>query len=389
MAETLHVLYNSLVDIRKYLIKIGPSRRKGSLVAKKLTDADDLVRDFNIFLQNYSERKSNFTENEHNLIEKLTSNFYKLYEEILNLCSEESASKMTSKFDLKIALQLLPVPADDETSIKQLIDGIEYYKSELDEASQKQLMNFILKSRLTQAAKLKLSSKYDSINELIKDLKLHLLPKKSAIAIQRKLHSTKQNNMSIDEFGKEITEMFVDLTIAQSDGNDEHFKVLKPLNEKQAIKCFSDGLRNRRLSTIISARNYSYLKDAVQAAIDEDINSSSTTTDILTMNYRGRTLHRRPGRGRSSFSGNAQTPQQRAGTIPTQQYRGGHSKGPQVRWRAPRSSYRIRGKFYYNRPSYQTNAHTVHTLSDSIVESAVTQQEMTQDTQNPSTFFRD
>lgn len=70
MAETLHVLYNSLVDIRKYLIKIGPSRRKGSLVAKKLTDADDLVRDFNIFLQNYSERKSNFTENEHNLIEK-------------------------------------------------------------------------------------------------------------------------------------------------------------------------------------------------------------------------------------------------------------------------------------------------------------------------------
>lgn len=112
------------------------------------------------------------------MIEKLTSDFHKLYEEILNLCTEESSLKMTSKFDLKIALQLLPVSNDDETSIKQLIDGVEFYKAELDEPSQKQLMNFILKSRLSQSAKLKLTSKYDSIEELIKDLKLHLLPKK-------------------------------------------------------------------------------------------------------------------------------------------------------------------------------------------------------------------
>lgn len=127
--------------------------------------------------------------------------------------------------------------------------------------------------------------------------------------------------MSIDEFAKEITEMFVELTIAQSDGNDELFKVLKPLNVKQAIKCFSDGLRNRRLSTIISARNYNYLKYAVQAAIDEDVNSPSTSTDILTMNYRGRAFRRRPGWGRPSFAGKYQTHQQRAGSTPTQQYR--------------------------------------------------------------------
>nr|XP_049695846.1 uncharacterized protein LOC126054357 isoform X1 [Helicoverpa armigera] len=389
MAETLHELYKNLVDIRKYLIKIGASRRKGSIVIKKLKDADDIVRDFNIFLQDYSESKSNVEESECILIEKLTTNFHKLYEEILDLCTEESSSKMSAKFDLKIALQLLPVSTDDEASIKQLIDGIEYYQSELDEPSKKQLMNFTLKSRLSQAAKLKLSSKYDSIEELIKDLKLHLLPKKSATAIQRRMQNTKQNNLSIDEFAKEITEMFVELTIAQSDGNDEHFKVLKPLNEKQAIKCFSDGLRNRRLSTIISARNYNYLKDAVQAAIDEDVQSPSTSTDVFTMNYRSRAFRRRPGRGRSAFSGKFQPPQQRTETTPTQRYRGHPFRGSQTRWRATRSNYRGRGKFSYNRPSYQANARTVHTLSNSIVESAEGQQESSRDTQNQNNFFRD
>ncbi|KAF9797300.1 hypothetical protein SFRURICE_006282 [Spodoptera frugiperda] len=47
------------------------------------------------------------------------------------------------------------------------------------------------------------------------------------------------------------------------------------VNEKQAIKQFSDGLRNRRIRRIISARNYSSLKDAIQAAQDEETSSSA------------------------------------------------------------------------------------------------------------------
>uniref|UniRef100_A0A2A4JME0 Uncharacterized protein n=1 Tax=Heliothis virescens TaxID=7102 RepID=A0A2A4JME0_HELVI len=37
-----------------------------------------------------------------------------------------------AKFDLKVAINLLPVSSDDEDSIKKLIDGIDYYSSELD-----------------------------------------------------------------------------------------------------------------------------------------------------------------------------------------------------------------------------------------------------------------
>ncbi|KAF9795600.1 hypothetical protein SFRURICE_004972 [Spodoptera frugiperda] len=42
-----------------------------------------------------------------------------------------------AKFDLKVAINLLPVSSDDEDSIKRLIDGIDYYSSELDDESQR------------------------------------------------------------------------------------------------------------------------------------------------------------------------------------------------------------------------------------------------------------
>ncbi|KAF9809386.1 hypothetical protein SFRURICE_003483, partial [Spodoptera frugiperda] len=103
------------------------------------------------------------------------------------------------------------------------------------------------------------------------------------------------------DYGKEITEMFVELTIAQSSGNSDCYNILKPLNEKYAIKKFADGLRNRRLSTVITSRNYSSLKDAIQAAMEEDIGSASTSAgEILEVKIKSLCLllgqYKDPGR---------------------------------------------------------------------------------------------
>ncbi|KAF9788853.1 hypothetical protein SFRURICE_018429 [Spodoptera frugiperda] len=145
-------------------------------------------------------------------------------------------------------------------------------------------MNFVLKSRLSQGAKLKIKCSYSTVTDLINDMRKELLPQKSAPAIQDKLQKCRQNNLNIQDYGKEITEMFVELTIAQSSGNSDCYNILKPLNEKYAIKKFADGLRNRRLSTVITSRNYSSLKDAIQAAMEEDIGSASTSAgEILVI----------------------------------------------------------------------------------------------------------
>lgn len=392
MAQELNELYNKLTEIRKYLIKIGPERRKGNIVVVKLGEADKVVKDYNVFLNYFTNQKS-LSKSECVIIQKLGIRFDNLYEQILDLCSQAECSttvKMsaTTKFDLKVALSLLPVCSDNEASIKQLIDGVEYYKSELDEESQEKLLNFVLKSRLSQAAKLKLSSSYDNIDNFIADLKTQLLPKKSASAIQRKLQNFRQNNLSIDDFGKQVTEMFVDLTISQSDGNDESFKILKPLNEKQAIKCFADGLRNRRLGTIVAARNFHSLKDAVQTAIDEDVMSApSTSNDIFNINHRGRYSYFRSknqsfagrGRGRASY----QVPASNQYQQQTQRWRGPQLSGR----RGTRAFHGNRGKSYFN--TFRNQRPHIHTLTNSEGISPPQESMSEQTQQNENEFFRD
>ncbi|CAK1585977.1 unnamed protein product [Parnassius mnemosyne] len=146
-------------------------------------------------------------------------------------------------FDLKTALTLLPVMSDDETSVKQLVDNIQYYNSLLTKQECKNnLIKFILKSRLSRSAKLRLQDDYSNVEDLVSDMQKELLPRKSAAAIQSKLQKLRQNDMPIADYGKQITELFVDLTISQANGNTEYYNILKTVNEKQAIKQFSDGL---------------------------------------------------------------------------------------------------------------------------------------------------
>lgn len=141
-----------------------------------------------------------------------------------------------------------------------------------------------------------MSKSYETLESLIVDLKKHFLTKQSHIAIQTKLQNCKQNNKSLDEFASEIEELLVNLTISQADGNDECYKVLKPLNEKIAIQKFAEGLRNKKSSIIISARNFEFLKDAIQVAKDEQF-GSSTENGVFFGRYRG-------GKGRQNYNNN-------------------------------------------------------------------------------------
>lgn len=59
---------------------------------------------------------------------------------------------------------------------------------------------------------------------------IQLLSKKSVTAIQRKLQTFQQNNLTIDEYDKQITEIIVELMISQSNGSSEIYKVLKLSN---------------------------------------------------------------------------------------------------------------------------------------------------------------
>ena len=62
-----------------------------------------------------------------------------------------------------------------------------------------------------------------------------------------------------------------DLTISQAGGDTQSEKVLAGVNEKLAINAFANGLRQNELKTIIKARNFATLREAVLAAAEESL----------------------------------------------------------------------------------------------------------------------
>lgn len=187
-------------------------------------------------------------------------------------CSGESVTiNMSEKFDLRTAAGLLPVMDGSENSAKQLIDAIELYDELLDTAGKKLLTTYVLKTRLSQSAKIRLNSTYVTNDALVSDLKTHFITKKSVPYLSGQLNNAKQNGTSIDEFGRKIENLLVDLTITQADGNENYVPILRGINEKIAVNSFANGLRNSDLRTIIKARNYNQLNEAIQGAKDEEL----------------------------------------------------------------------------------------------------------------------
>lgn len=294
MSDDLIQLKSALKYIKEYLVKLGPERRKSNLAFKKLEEAKSEYDKLSHILSKVclQVETSEISTEDAVLINKLVDDINALYKKINSLVDDPIGTEVSSKmatekpnFDLKTAIPLLPTMTGQESVTKQLIDSIELYSTMINNSSQQQLIDFVLKTRLSQSAKLRLQSKYDSVSLLVKDMKSKLLQKLSPVAIQAQLQRSKQGHRSIEAFGSELENLFVNLTIAQADGNDSAFEILRPLNEKIAIKRFSDGLSDPRLSTIVASRQFSSLPEAIRTAKDEKSMSTSTEPEVMKVRH--------------------------------------------------------------------------------------------------------
>lgn len=295
----LNELLKSLNYIREYLVKLGPERRQQEIGLNKVKEAKHLHSTLESILPVlHSQIESEqISSKDITSVHKIISDINIIYAKIIDLSIPKSksfeSSKMAtnSEFDIKTAIALLPVMTGQESVTNSLINSIELYSKMISDASQKQLIEFVVKTRLSPSAQLRLKSTYDTIDNLLSDMRNHLIQKKSGVALQWKLHQCKQGNRSIESFGSELENLFVNLTIAQSDGDSKSYDVLKPINEKIAVKRFADGLSDRRLSTIIAARQFESLPEAIRTAMDEQsLSSSFEVMNIRRHNnfYRGR-----------------------------------------------------------------------------------------------------
>lgn len=298
---------------------------------------------------------------------------------------------MPEKFDLRTAASLLPPMDGTEDATNQLIDAIQLYNELLDADGKKLLITYVLKVKLSQSAKMRLDKTYTTVEMLLSDMKKHLLTKKSATALATELHSIKQEGKSIDDFAKNIEELFLNLTLAQADGKENSLTVLREVNEKLAIHAFSNGLKNNELRTVIKARNYSSLKDAISGAKDEERQNGANSVhnsyhmrmqnNSNRFNNRGR-RSRFTSRGfsRPSFNNNQR---QSATYTVNQTQRNVNNNSLRGQGRGP-SRYRSNYRGYHN--NYNRNSQRVY-MADSTVSNSNVNTELGE-TEHERRFFR-
>lgn len=294
-----------------------------------------------------------------------------------------SATKVD--FDLKTAVSLLPTMNDTEKVTIQLIDAIELYSTMITQESIQLLIQVVMKTRLSHSAKLRLNNTYNTIPEMVAEMKKHLLTTKSSTALQKKLFNCYQGTKTVDQFGSELEQLFVNLTIAQANGEDSTYSILKPINEKQAIHRFANGLRNEHLRTIIGARNYGSLKDAIQGAKDEEISmtpSSSgqmfTARDRPYQNFKNHNNRGRPYLRNHFNSHSTLNKNDRTNTFSNTKYSRGNNRGNFTRGRR---TFRGSNRYYHSNNSQKQNHNNyVNITNESKNED---------DTIVPKQFFRD
>lgn len=318
--------------------------------------------------------------------------------EYIDTIDKFNLQNMSEKFDAKTASSLLPIMDGSENATLQLINGIEWYNAILDEAGKLLLTTYVLKTRLSGSAKIRLKSSYASNDLLVTDLRLHFTTKKSATALSSKLNNIKQGQKSVEEFGKTIEELMTDLTISQSGGDSGVADILRPVNEKIAINSFANGLQNYELRTIVKARNYDTLSEAICGAKDED----SVQTNVKPLfhmrgrgnfshyqNYRNNNSRRgqlndfRNNRGRNNigFNNNNFRGNFFRGQISNNNFRGRGSYSNN--YFVPRGQFTTRGRFFSNTNRNNSNQRGFYMNNEGVENT----QNISQN--NRETFFRD
>ncbi|CAG9760236.1 unnamed protein product [Ceutorhynchus assimilis] len=226
--------YVSLQKIRSYIVKLNYERRKTPIFDQKLNEAKAIYLEVKREVSSINQKiyNSELDDSEIRLVNELLVKINKLYDEILNFKDKQTEAAEMASFDLKVAVSLLPIMDDTENTTQKLIDAIELYDSMLNNEGKPLLIKFVLKTRLSNSAKLRLSTSYNSVNDLLGDIKKHFLTIKSDSALQLKLFRSKQGDKSIESFGKDLEELFVNLTISQAKGDENAYNVLKPINER-------------------------------------------------------------------------------------------------------------------------------------------------------------
>lgn len=182
MLLELQNIHDQLEKLKENIVKLGPERRQKEIGRKKLDESHQLVSQAADIVSQLKGQKIKLSPSEIQLSNTLVDEINEIYIRIKTLLAfvdteSQTENKMAAKsgFDIKTAIALLPIMTGQEDVTKQLIDGILMYSSLINDESQKTIIDFVIKTRVSSSAKLRLKTAYLSVEALVDDMRKFLL----------------------------------------------------------------------------------------------------------------------------------------------------------------------------------------------------------------------
>lgn len=196
-------------------------------------------------------------------------------------------TNMTS-FDITVSLKVIPEFQGEPKNLNNFLNLIEFLYDDLKDSSEKEkLIKFVLKTRLAEKVKNKLS-----IVEPPKDLaslKITLQnifkTEKTPLKIQSELSRSIQGNRNIRDYATHVENLVAQLNSIQiAEQGEAHRVIISKLNDQIGLNAFKNGLQSAIKSTVFAATPKT-LQEAVKIASETE---TTGTANIFHYNRRFR-----------------------------------------------------------------------------------------------------
>lgn len=293
-----------ITEIEKWILNFhkNPNRTyTPAHLLKRVAELREIRKDFR-------KQYLNLLQKDKNLAVDLKEQFEQSYS-VLDGILEANISKTLDKnlkdnematFDIATTLKVIPEFQGDPKNLNNFLNLIEFLYDDLKDATEKsKLIKFILKTRLAEKVKNKLSITQapTDLVTLKKTLQDIFKSGKTPLKIQSELAKVSQGNRPVKDFADQIEDLVSQLNSMQiAEQGETHRGIIAKLNDQIGLNSFKNGL-HENLKTTVFASNPKTLQEAVNTA-----NEAESLGTARVFNYNSRRFNNvAQSRNRNSF----------------------------------------------------------------------------------------
>ena len=218
-----------------------------------------------------------------------------------NIKEDNNLVKMAS-FDIMHTVKLVPEFNGESSQLTNFLNLVEYVNDTLKDDDKKKLIEFVIKTKLSEKARKKIASniKIEDFEQLRNIFEKTFKSNRSALVVQTELMSTTQGKNTLTSYINKVQNLTFELSNLQMAHRSQLEKdVITVMNEQMASNIFKKGLSEPIRSVVLSAR-----VETLQNAIDIACEAEASKFDANVYNYRASSYQRNVNSNGRGYSAN-------------------------------------------------------------------------------------